>query len=329
MNSVPFTVLIADDESAIRNGLREIIPWGDYNAVVIDAASDGLTALASIRRNRPDLVIIDIKMPGMDGLEVIRQAREEGILSRFLILSGYDDFNLAQKAIRYGAKAYFLKPLRMQEFEDELRSQIAELMAERNMRGSDSVMTSILKTSRLFLLNQLIANDQHSQEDLNRRAGMLGLQIGPERPCVCAVMMPLAPEGEAGETVYARIAAVLAEETAGCRCEIWLRNGQCVVLLFQQDGATFDDAPLRRTTGRLRAEDGLRCCAGVGSRVATPLHAAESFSLAMRASAYELYRLPEDVYDSSIICAQMPPPRHHGGRCVRQTHRGHRDPERG
>ena len=125
MNSVPFTVLIADDESAIRNGLREIIPWGDYNAVVIDAAADGLAALASIRRNRPDLVIMDIKMPGMDGLEVIRQAREEGILSRFLILSGYDDFNLAQKAIRYGVKAYFLKPLKMQEFEDELRNQIA------------------------------------------------------------------------------------------------------------------------------------------------------------------------------------------------------------
>ena len=79
MNSVPFTVLIADDESAIRNGLREIIPWGDYNAVVIDAAADGLAALASIRRNRPDLVIMDIKMPGMDGLEVIRQAREEGL----------------------------------------------------------------------------------------------------------------------------------------------------------------------------------------------------------------------------------------------------------
>ena len=308
MNSVPFTVLIADDESAIRNGLREIIPWGDYNAVVIDAASDGLTALASIRRNRPDLVIIDIKMPGMDGLEVIRQAREEGILSRFLILSGYDDFNLAQKAIRYGAKAYFLKPLRMQEFEDELRSQIAELMAERNMRGSDAVMTSILKTSRLFLLNQLIANDLHSQEDLNRRAGMLGLQIDPERPCVCAVAIPLSTGGEAGEAVYARIAAALSEEMAGRRCEIWLRNGQCVVLLCQQDGENFDDAPLRRTTERLRAEDGLRCCAGVGSRVATPLHAAESFSLAMRASAYELYHLPGDVYDCSVICAQMPPP---------------------
>ncbi len=186
MENVPFTVIIADDEAAIRNGLREVIHWADYNAVVIDAVSDGLSALASIRRSRPDLVVMDIKMPGMDGLEVIRQAREEGILSRFLILSGYDDFNLAQKAIRYGVRAYFLKPLRIQEFEDELRSQIAGLMAERNLHGSSTVMASILKTSRLFLLNQLIANDLHSQEDLNRRAGMLGLQMDPTAPAVAS-----------------------------------------------------------------------------------------------------------------------------------------------
>ena len=56
---------------------------------------------------------------------MIRQAREEGIISRFLILSGYDDFALAQRAIRYGARAYFLKPLRVQEFKDELSRQFA------------------------------------------------------------------------------------------------------------------------------------------------------------------------------------------------------------
>ncbi|MGN0778342.1 MAG: response regulator [Aristaeellaceae bacterium] len=307
MNSIPFSVLIADDEFAIRNGLREIIPWGEYNAVVVDAVADGLSALASIRRNRPDLVVIDIKMPGMDGLEVIRQAREEGILSRFLILSGYDDFNLAQKAIRYGVKAYFLKPLRLQEFEDELRSQITELMAERNMRGNDAVMTSILKTSRLFLLNQLIANDLHSQEDLTRRAGMLGLQLDPGSPCLCAVVMPLSPGRETDETVHARIAAVLTQEMNGHRCEIWSRNGLCVTLCQQEEGEVFDPTPLRRLIQRLREEDGLRCCAGIGSRVSSPLHAAESFSQAMRAAAYELYQLPGDVYDASIICAQMPP----------------------
>lgn len=64
----PFTVLIADDEATIRNGLCQIIPWDAYHAQVIGTAVDGLDALAAVRRYRPDLVIIDIKMPGMDGL---------------------------------------------------------------------------------------------------------------------------------------------------------------------------------------------------------------------------------------------------------------------
>ena len=171
-------ILVVDDGQLAINSLIRILcrvaPDCDYISAM--TTDDALTWL---RQSPADAAFLNLEMPGMDGLEVIRQAREEGILSRFLILSGYDDFNLAQKAIRYGVKAYFLKPLKMQEFEDELRNQIAGLMAERNMRGSDAVMTSILKTSRLFLLNQLIANDLHSQEDLGRRAGMLGLQIDP------------------------------------------------------------------------------------------------------------------------------------------------------
>ena len=66
-----------------------------------------------ISKQNPDLVIIDIKMPQIDGLEVIRQTKAAGITCRFLILSGYDDFYIAQKAIRYGANGYFLKPLRL------------------------------------------------------------------------------------------------------------------------------------------------------------------------------------------------------------------------
>lgn len=68
-------------------------------------------------------------MPQIDGLEVIRQTKAAGITCRFLILSGYDDFYLAQKAIRYGANGYFLKPLKIEEFKDELSRQYAEILS--------------------------------------------------------------------------------------------------------------------------------------------------------------------------------------------------------
>ena len=196
MNEKTFTVLIADDEATIRNGLCQAIPWADYGAEVIDTASDGNSALASIRRNRPDLVVIDIKMPGMDGLEVIRQVREEGIISRFIILSGYDDFTLAQKAIRYGVKAYFLKPLRVREFRDELSRQFAELMTERSMDGNPQNVTALLRTSRLFLLNQLVSNELVTPADLERRCQLLGLKLRPEEPCFCGVVMALTEDEE-------------------------------------------------------------------------------------------------------------------------------------
>ncbi len=68
-------------------------------------------------------------MPQIDGLEVIRQTKAAGIACRFLILSGYDDFYLAQKAIRYGANGYFLKPLKIEEFKDELSCQYADILS--------------------------------------------------------------------------------------------------------------------------------------------------------------------------------------------------------
>ena len=128
MESIYIRVLLADDEATIRNGLQNAIPWEQYHAKVVAVASNGQEALDLIRSYLPDLVIIDIKMPQIDGLEVIRQTKAAGITCRFLILSGYDDFYLAQKAIRYGANGY-LKNLMMNYLVNMLRfSQIIILL---------------------------------------------------------------------------------------------------------------------------------------------------------------------------------------------------------
>ena len=309
MEGTMFSVLIADDEATIRNGLREIIPWDMYHAAVIDTAADGVSALASIRRNRPDLAVMDIKMPGMDGLEVIRQATEEGILTRFLILSGYDDFTLAQRAIRYGAKAYFLKPLKLQDFQDELSRQFAELMAHRNLDKNPESIRTLLRTSRLFLLNQLVANELHSQEDLNRRVSMLGLRLHPDKPCCCVVLTPLTDDPEARSEALASADDVLSECFHGIACEIWQRADQAVIMLMNTDGVDTKALPqmLAKVTQKLSEKSNIRISAGIGPSVASALRAAESYSAAVRASNYALYCLPSDVYTYEMICAQKPP----------------------
>ena len=93
MNSLSaITLLIVDDEAEIRTGLRSIIPWEDYSVTVIGTAASGAEALDKIRYYEPNIVITDIQMPGMNGLELVRRAREEQFECSFIILSGYDDF---------------------------------------------------------------------------------------------------------------------------------------------------------------------------------------------------------------------------------------------
>ena len=94
-----FTVLIADDEPAIRNGIKNAIDWNSIGLRISATVHDGNSAYDEICRHKPDIVITDIMMPGKTGLELIKEAKAAGIASRFIILSGYDDFRYAKEAI--------------------------------------------------------------------------------------------------------------------------------------------------------------------------------------------------------------------------------------
>ncbi len=104
--------MLVDDESYTRQGLRNLIDWEACGYRVTDEADNGEDAFAIIRSRQPDLVITDIRMPEMDGLELIRRSREELPASpSFIIISGYDDFSYAQQAVRYGVFDFVLKPI--------------------------------------------------------------------------------------------------------------------------------------------------------------------------------------------------------------------------
>lgn len=102
-------VLIADDEQIMREGLRLTIDWESYGFSVIETASNGEKALRMCEEETPDLVITDIRMPVMDGLELTRELIARYPKIKIIILSAYDDFKYAQKAISYGASEYLLK----------------------------------------------------------------------------------------------------------------------------------------------------------------------------------------------------------------------------
>ncbi|MFK7694478.1 response regulator [Paenibacillus sp. HJGM_3] len=105
------TVVIADDERMVRISLRTMIERDNAGFTVVGEAHDGENALRLASKMKPDLLITDIRMPGLDGLELIRSLSEEGASTEFIVVSGYSDFEYAQSALRFGVADYLLKPI--------------------------------------------------------------------------------------------------------------------------------------------------------------------------------------------------------------------------
>lgn len=122
-------ILLVDDEPLILRGLVNIIKSGAGFSTDIVSAIDGLDALDKLDTFQPDIVITDIYMPEMNGFEFIKEVQNRGICHRFVMLTGYDDFELVRKAMRFKALDYLLKPVDKEELLGLLAKISAELEA--------------------------------------------------------------------------------------------------------------------------------------------------------------------------------------------------------
>lgn len=114
------TVMIVEDEELILMGIKSIVDWERLGLEVVHTAYDGLEALKKWEEQPVDIIISDIDMPGMTGLELLEEIRKRDENVRFIILTGYDKFEYAQKAIRLEVENYILKPINEEELEQQL-----------------------------------------------------------------------------------------------------------------------------------------------------------------------------------------------------------------
>lgn len=155
-----YNVLIVDDEVMIKRSLTKLINGSRHGFQVGGEADDGSEALALWERLKPDLIITDISMPVMDGLELIEEIRSRGQETEIVILSGYDDFGYAQQAMRYGIMDYVLKPLRQEQLEDLLEKSAIRLASkgrsrqERGRRLWECRGTAALVAENLWMIRQ-------------------------------------------------------------------------------------------------------------------------------------------------------------------------------
>ena len=132
-----YTLLIAEDERDLREAILRSVDWKSAGFEVVGAAENGAEALEMVEQFEPDLVMTDIKMPILSGLELASRIREIRPATQIVILSGYDSFTYAQTAIKYNVISYILKPVSSSELTQELirirgimDSRISEMKGE-------------------------------------------------------------------------------------------------------------------------------------------------------------------------------------------------------
>lgn len=123
-------LLVVDDEPLILAGLQSIIKKADTGFQHIQTAHDGIEALEILQTFKAHLILTDINMPAMTGLELIQEVKARNICNRFIILTGYDDFNYARQAIRYSVLDYLLKPIDKEELVSSLQNAAQSINQE-------------------------------------------------------------------------------------------------------------------------------------------------------------------------------------------------------
>jgi len=148
-------VVIVEDEELIREGLRNNIEWESLGLEVVGTADNGKEAIQLCKSVKPDILITDIKMPLVSGLELIEKVKAENEDTVFIIISGYDDFSYAQQAIKYGVKDYFLKPIELDKLTEKLDLLSRQISLVRSQKESNNQLHDFVGQIVPFLKRQL------------------------------------------------------------------------------------------------------------------------------------------------------------------------------
>ncbi|MEG2371386.1 MAG: response regulator transcription factor [Hydrogenoanaerobacterium sp.] len=175
-----YSLMLVDDEHDVRKAILETIPWNELGFEVVGEAENGRDALDMAEKINPDVIITDIKMPFMDGIEMVKALREDNPITKIVFLTGFNDFEYAQSAIQYNVMEYLLKPISADNLIKTLNSVREKLDDERGELRSIERMKQSYQTDheimRMGFLHALIAGGM-TEEYIASAGAKLGLHI--------------------------------------------------------------------------------------------------------------------------------------------------------
>lgn len=267
-----YRVLIVDDEPVIRKGLRDTIEWDSLGLEISGEACNGAEALALIQANRPHILITDIRMPGMDGIELVKTIRDLGMNIKIIILSGFSDYAFLKEAIRLGVESYLLKPID----NDELISNLVDAVnnIEKEILRATQLSQGI-ELLRSNTLNRLVTN-AIGRGEFEEKASFLDVSLTAER-FLCAVC--IAEDEKNGVFGYGEPLVALAIRNI---CDVLAKGMSItfidaknrVVLLFsggrEEEMRAAADGILENVAKQALENCGISIVTNVGITVSTP-----------------------------------------------------------
>lgn len=189
------TVMIVDDDQSVIQGLLHHVPWDRLNIRVLDTAENGEEAWKKIQAQQPDMLITDIYMPKMDGLELIEKLWEAYPSVHIIIHSGYDDFHNARQAMRFGVQHFLLKPCKVSEIEAVLNEITGDMEAQEKqqklLKHYNQQMSDYLSHTRDAFLREMLITKYKPQDISAEKLEML--QLPQEASIVVASLSLIRP----------------------------------------------------------------------------------------------------------------------------------------
>lgn len=168
-------ILVVEDEEIIRKGIALAVDWEALDCRVVGEAANGLEGLEQAKALRPDVIITDLKMPKMDGLEMVEALRKAGCQAHVIILTAYDSFAYAQQAIRLGAVDFLLKPFHDGDLEEavlRLQSRFPE------KRAGDALLPPVNRNVQSRYIREAMDYMEQNYADSNLSVGQIAARLG-------------------------------------------------------------------------------------------------------------------------------------------------------
>lgn len=302
-----YTIVVADDEAEIRQALIRRVDWQSVGFTVVGEAENGAEALELVEKLEPDLLLTDIRMPFISGIELARQVREVRPATQIAFLSGFDEFSYAQQAIQYNIISYLLKPISAQELTEELlkiKMKIDEKFRRFETGEGEKADYHLLPFLMPLILDEFQDDEEHEQEkQLRERALQHGIIKSLQSDLHYTVMVTriLDSEGK-NRTEEANVTSIDSIAKKYLKSVTFYMNGKMITFLTGTKGA-FEKylhivaEEISQSVSRIMKKE---CLIGVGRVKSSLSDVHEAYVEAMKAFVYGKEKQTEINFVSDV-----------------------------